>query len=295
MAAGLCSCATKHKAGRVDRMTRIAICAPATPITRAHADALEALVAQEFPQHSVWFHDQCFLSDGHFAGQDIVRLEALLDCANDPQFDAVWFAKGGYGSNRIAEAAIARMNDAARAKTYVGFSDCGYLLAALYRHQIGQPVHGSMPVSARSERGREAVRRVLRWFSGDTSGLEPTLDGHTPAVALNLITLAMLTDTPLMPDLSGHVVMVEEVSEHLYSIDRLFFHIANTLPRLAGLRLGSITDVPENNREFGQTEEEIAQFWCARAGIPYLGRAQVGHTADNRVVPFGLASPAKGQ
>lgn len=275
-------------------MTNIAICAPATPITRDHAQALEALVADEFPGTSVTFHEQCFMREGHFAGNDLTRLTALLDCANDPAFDAVWFAKGGYGSNRIAEAATARMNEAARAKTYIGFSDCGYLLAALYRNNIGQCAHGSMPVSARSERGREAVRRVLRWLNGDNSGLEPSLDGKTPAAAFNLITLAMLSNTPLMPDLSGHIVMVEEVSEHLYAIDRMFFHLAGALPRIAGLRLGSVTDVPENYVEFGQTEEEIARFWCDRAGVPYLGRAQIGHTSANRVVPFGLASPPKG-
>ena len=272
-------------------MTRIAICAPATPITRDHAATMEEFVARDFPQHEVWFHEQCFVSEAHFAGDDLTRLTALLECANDPAYDAVWFAKGGYGSNRIAEAAVARMNDAARAKTYVGFSDMGYLLAALYRAGIGQPVHGSMPVSARSEGGRQALTRVLNWFSGNASGVEPSVDGKTPTVAFNLITLAMLVDTPLLPDLSGHIVMVEEVSEHLYAIDRLFFSLANTLPRIAGLRLGAVTNVPENDRPFGQTPEQIAEFWCNRAGIPYLGRAQIGHTAGNHVVPFGLASP----
>ena len=273
-------------------MTRIAVCAPATPITREHEKAALELVAGEFHDHSITFHDQCFLQAGHFAGTDQQRLGALLDCANDPDVDVVWFAKGGYGSNRIAEAAIAQMNKSARSKTYVGFSDMGYLLAALYRKGIGQPVHGSMPVSALSERGREAVRRVLRWLGGDNSVLEPSLDGQTPAVAFNLITLAMLTDTPIMPDLTGHVVMVEEVSEHLYSIDRIFFHLANTLPRIAGLRLGAVTDVPENYVEFGQEAEDIARFWCARAGFPYLGRAEIGHSPANRIVPFGLASPS---
>jgi muramoyltetrapeptide carboxypeptidase len=272
-------------------MTNIAICAPATPITREHRQALEVLVAAEFPGHRVTFHDQCFERAGHFAGDDLRRLTALLECANDPAFDVVWFAKGGYGSNRIAEAAVAQMNRHARAKTFVGFSDAGYLLAALYRAGIGQSVHGHMPVSVRSDGGKEAIRRVLRWLEGDTSGVEPSLDGVTPAAAFNLITLAMLAGTPLMPDLTGHVLMVEEVSEHLYSIDRLFFHLAGTLPRLAGLRLGHVTDVPENYVEFGQSEEDIARFWCDRAGIPYLGRAEIGHTSANRVVPFGLASP----
>ncbi len=274
-------------------MSKIAICAPATPISREHAAALDALVGQEFPEHSVTFHEQCFERHGHFAGDDLRRLTALLECSNDPAFDAVWFAKGGYGSNRIAEAAVAQMNASARAKTYVGFSDCGYLLAALYRAGIGQCAHGSMPVSARSETGREAVRRVLRWFGGDNSGLESSLDGVTPAAAFNLITLAMLAKTPMMPDLSGHVLMVEEVSEHLYAIDRMFFALAGSMPRLAGLRLGAITAVPENYVEFGQSDEDIARYWCDRAGIPYLGRAEIGHTSTNRVVPFGLAGPAR--
>jgi len=274
-------------------MTKIAICAPASPLKPEAAEATRALVAAEFPMHEVHFHDQCFMQSGHFAGDDLTRLTAFLDCANDPAFDAVWFARGGYGSNRFAEAAIVRLGDAAREKTYIGFSDCGYIMGALYRHGIGQCAHGSMPVNTLSEGGREAARRVLRWLAGDNSGLEPSLDGATPAAAFNLITLAMMAPTPLMPDLTDHVLMVEEVSEHLYAVDRLFFSLAGSLPRLAGLRLGDVSDVPENYVEFGRSIEDIAQFWCARAGIPYLGRAEIGHTAANKVVPFGLASPSK--
>jgi len=276
------------QAGTTFRMSRIAICAPATPITRDHARALESLVAAEFPEHSVHFHEQCFATLGHFAGSDVNRLSALLDCANDPSFDAVWFAKGGYGSNRIAADAVRGMSGAARDKPFIGFSDCGYLLGALYRAGVGIPVHGSMPVSARSEGGREALRRVLRWLSGDLSGLEPGLDDR-PVAAFNLITLAMTLGTDLAPDLAGHVVIVEEVAEHLYAIDRLFFHLVHNLPQVAGLRLGYLSDIPENHVPFGQEPEDIARFWCARRGIEYLGRAEVGHTAGNHVVPFGLA------
>lgn len=275
-------------------MSRIAICAPATPVTRDHAAALGALVATEFPQHELFIHEQCFAVDGHFSGPDEVRLAALLDCANDPAFDAVWFAKGGYGSNRIAGQAIAGMNQAARAKTYAGFSDMGYLLGALYRAGIGRPVHAPMPVSVQSEAGKDAVRRVLRWFDGDGAGLEPSLDSR-PAVAFNLMTLAMLCGTELMPDLTGHVVMVEEVSEHLYAIDRLFFHVTAHLRGIAGLRLGRISDVPENDRPFGASPDEIARYWCARRDIPFLGAADIGHDPANRIVPFGLARGAAAQ
>lgn len=272
-------------------MTRIAICAPATPITRDMARQVTALAADEFPGLTLDFHDQCFAAAGHFAGPDDQRLAALIESANDPRADAVWFARGGYGSNRIALPAIAGMNEAAARKSFVGFSDCGFVLAGLYKAGIGRPVHGPMVGNVASAGGEEAIRRALAWFAGDDRTLEPGLD-ERPSVAFNLITLTALTGTPLMPDLTGHVVIVEEVAEHLYAIDRLFFHLVAHLHGVAGLRLGMVTAVPENDRPFGSEAEDIARYWCASADIPYLGRAEVGHHPANRIVPFGLAASA---
>ena len=273
-------------------MTRIAICAPARPITRDLADAVTALAAAAVPDAELRFHPQCFVEQGHFAGDDATRLAALLDCANDPECDAVWIARGGYGSNRIAAAAIAGMRDAARAKTFLGYSDGGYLLAALYRAGIGRPAHGPMPVDLGKPGGEAAITRALHFLCGKQAPdiCEPLL-GTQPAVAFNLTTLAMLAGTPLMPDLGGHVVMVEEVAEHLYAIDRLFFTLMPHLSGIAGLRLGRVSAIPENDRPFGATAEDIVRDWCRRGDVPYLGRADIGHDAANRVVPFGLASP----
>ncbi|RYY36743.1 MAG: LD-carboxypeptidase [Sphingomonadales bacterium] len=266
---------------------RIAICAPATPILREQADAVTALAAREFPDLELSFHEQCFAQDGHFAGPDSLRLAAFLECANDPDSEAVWFAKGGYGSNRLLPDAIAGLGPEARRKTYLGYSDMGFLLGAFYREGIGRQVHAPMPLDIRRAGGDEAVRRTLAWLSGEESGLEPTC-GEAPTAAFNLTTLAMLVGTRFMPDLTGHVLMAEDCAEHLYAIDRLFFHVTALLPRLAGLRLGEVTDVPENDRPFGSNADHIAQDWCARSGIPYLGRAAIGHSAANRIVPFGV-------
>src|SRR6187551_1489031 len=270
-------------------MSRIAICAPSTPITREVAERVSTLASAEFPRLELHFHEQCFAEEGHFAGPDALRLGALLACANDPAFDTVWFAKGGYGANRIAEDALVRLDRCAYDKRYLGYSDTGYLLAGLYRQGIGLPVHGPMPVDIRREGGEAALRRALGWLSGDAAGLEGALDAR-PAVAFNLMTLAMLCGTELMPDLSGHVVLVEEVAEHLYAVDRLFFHVTQHLRGIAALRLGRLTAVPENDRPFGSEPEVIARDWCERAGIPYLGRADIGHDAANKIVPFGLAA-----
>lgn len=247
-------------------------------------------VAAEFAGIELHFHEQCFVVDGHFAGVDAVRLAAFVECANDPTFDAVWFVRGGYGANRIAQDAMPLLGKAAEDKAYLGYSDGGYLLAALYRARVGRPVHAPMPTDIRRDGGEAAVRRVLAWLAGDRGGEEPSLDGAHPAAAFNLTTLAMLGGTPLMPGLAGHVVMVEEVSEYLYAVDRLFFHATAHLGGIAGLRLGRVSEVPENDRPFGASAEEIAQYWCARHAIPFLGAADIGHDAANRIVPFGLAS-----
>ena len=269
-------------------MIRVAICAPSTPFTREDA-ARVAEVAGGCGGVALHFHEQCFAIDGHFAGNDAVRLAAFLECANDPAFDAVWFVRGGYGANRIAQEAVVRLDHVAGRKAFLGYSDAGYLLGALYRARIGRPVHAPMPTDIRRDGGEAAVRRSIAWLAGDRSGEEPSLDGQHPAVALNLTTLAMLAGTPLMPGLAGHVVMVEEVSEHLYAVDRLFFHASAHLGGIAGLRLGRVSEVPENDRPFGASAGEIARFWCARHGIAFLGEADIGHDAANRIVPFGLA------
>ena len=272
---------------------RIAICAPATPITREQAEAVTALAQAEFPQLELAFHEQCFAVDGHFAGPDRQRLDAFIECANDPGNKAVWFAKGGYGSNRLLPDAIAGLDEAARDKCYLGYSDCGFLLGALYQAGIGRQVHAPMPVDIRREGGADAVRRALAWLAGGEGGLEPGL-GDDPSAAFNLTTLAALASTRFMPSLAGHVLIVEEVAEHYYAIDRLFFQVASLLPNLAGLRLGEVTDVPENDRPFGADAEGIARDWCARAHTPYLGRALIGHSTANRIVPFGLARAGAG-
>lgn len=266
---------------------RIAICAPGKRLERKDADAVLDLVAGD-PAIDLQFHKQCFARHGHFAGDDSTRLAAFLDCANDPQIDAVWFAKGGYGANRIAADAIGQLTEAAQDKAYLGYSDTGFLLAALYRGGIGKQAHGPMVGDISRDGGEAAVLRSLGWLKGDLIGLEPTL-GNRPTAAFNLTTLAMLVGTDLMPDLSGHVVMVEEVSEHLYAVDRMFFHISQHLHGIAGLRLGRISDVPENDRPFGSSPEDIAKYWCEKAGIPYLGFADIGHDSANLIVPFGVA------
>jgi muramoyltetrapeptide carboxypeptidase len=271
---------------------RIGVTAPASRIDESLAERVSAIVAGHESGRAVAieFHPQCFLSSGHFAGDDAARTAAFLDFANDPGFDALWFARGGYGSCRIAGAAIAGLAPAARDKLYLGYSDTGSLLAGLYGAGVVGLAHGPMPADILREGGEAAVRRGLAWLVDRApETLEPGLSVDMPAVAFNIAVLSQILGTPLQPDLGGHVLMLEEVSEYMYRIDRFLFHITSNpgIRKVAGVRLGRCSAIPENDPEFGQTEEQVVEHWCAVSGIPYLGRADIGHDTDNKVVPFG--------
>jgi len=266
---------------------KIAVVAPSCTLKREAAAGVEAIVAGR-GDCELAIHPQCFLSEGHFAGSDSERLAALREVMADPSVDAVWFARGGYGSNRIAEAAIARLPDAARGKLYMGYSDAGFLLAGF--HKAGLEVaHGPMPQDVLRDGGEAAIHRALDWIvCRDPSALEQAMEA--PALAFNLTVLSNLLGTPLEPDFAGVELMIEEVSEHLYRIDRTMFHVTSSpnVRKVARLRLGLVTDVLPNDSDFGRDERAIVSDWCARSGIPFGGRAEIGHDASNRVVPFSL-------
>jgi muramoyltetrapeptide carboxypeptidase len=266
---------------------KIAVVAPSCTLSEQAAERLRALAAER-GDCEIAIHPQCFLSDGHFAGTDEQRLSTLREVMADPTIDAVWFARGGYGSNRIAEAATTDLPDAARSKVYLGYSDAGFLHAGL--HKAGLNVAwGPMPQDLMREGGKAAVSRSLDWLvRRDPSSLEPDLQG--PAMAFNLTVLAALLGTVLEPDLSGVDLLIEDVSEHHYRIDRTMFHVTGSpnVRKVARLRLGRVGDIPFNDPDFGRDEVAIVEEWCERSGISYGGRADIGHDVLNRVVPFKI-------
>ncbi len=275
---------------------RIGIVAPSCGLDRSIPDRLRALA----PEHDFVIDDQCFLSDGHFAGPDQAREDALVVMANDPSVEAIWFARGGYGACRIAEAAIARFEAAARDKAYLGYSDAGFVLSGLYTHGIGRVAHGPMPSDLARDGGEAAVQRGLDWLINQTDYFDPVesnalhlcpplVGGRQKYAAFNLTVLSQLLGTALQPDLTDHILMIEEVGEYMYRIDRSLFHITSNpgVRKVAGIKLGRCSLVPENNPDFVLSAEEIVQHWCARSGIAYLGAADIGHDVNNKVVPFG--------
>ncbi|MGE7196943.1 LD-carboxypeptidase [Brevundimonas naejangsanensis] len=273
------------------RPFRIGVVNASSRLDPARGEAIRAWAAAQWPDGAVELVLHPALHDvhGHFGGDDATRARAFVETANDPDIDAVWFARGGYGACRIAEAVIPELTAHAYAKRYLGYSDAGSLLAALYRAGFPHVAHG--PMASDGSRHDATGLRAVNWLrSGDPASLEPSLlSDPRPAVGFNLTILNELVGTAIEPDLTGHVVMLEEVSEALYRVDRMMFHLTGqaSIRRVAGIRLGRVSDVTANDPDFGLTAEEIVRHWCVRSGIPYLGLADIGHDRDNKVVPFG--------
>ena len=237
----------------------------------------------EFGAHGYEVH-------GHFAGSDAQRADSFLEFANRPDVDAVWFGRGGYGSGRTIERVLAGLEPAAAEKDYLGYSDAGALMAALYGRGFKRLAHGPMPHDAIGYGAPASAERGLRWLvEHDPATLEGHVDGETPTAAFNIVILASLMGTPWQPDLRGHVVMLEELSEAMYRIDRCLFQIASSpaMRAVKGLRLGRWRVEP-NQVDFAMDDEAVLRDWCVRSGIPYLGRADIGHDLDNKVVPLGI-------
>jgi muramoyltetrapeptide carboxypeptidase len=161
------------------------------------------------------------------------------------------------------------------------------MLAALYK-QGCRVAHGPMPADLRRMGGAAAVMRGLRYL---TAGASDTLEPHAsvPSAAFNITVLSHMIGTALEPDLTGVVLMLEDVAEHMYRIDRAMHHLTASpgIRRVAGIRLGRVSDVLPNDPDFGEDEETVVRRWCEASGIAYLGRADIGHDVENKIVPFG--------
>lgn len=278
---------------------KIGVVAPASRMSADVAIRVPALAERLYPDRTpeIVFHPQCFASHGHFAGNDETRASAFLEIANDESYDAIWFARGGYGSCRVVEPIMRGLTETSKRKAYMGYSDAGMLLAALYRAGYEAVAHGPVAQDILRDSGDSAVARALAWMIDRApASLEPSVAAANKTAAFNMTVLGHLLGTPLEPDLEGHVLMLEEVGEAMYRIDRSLFHITSStnVRRVSGIMLGRCSNVTPNEPDFGMNAEDIAQEWCRRAGIPWLGRADIGHDSHNRVVPFGPCDNALG-
>ncbi|MFC0004305.1 S66 peptidase family protein [Micromonospora siamensis] len=234
---------------------------------------------------------------GYLAGDDALRAADLNAAFADPEIRGVICTRGGYGAQRVVDlldlAAVRR-----DPKVVAGFSDITALQFALWRGARLAGVHG--PGAAwRDERlplaSVESMHAALMTTEPVTvaaTAAEETYAVRVPGRAEgpllggNLCLITASVGTPDMPDLTGAVLLVEEVQEPPYKVDRMLTHLrrAGALAGLAGVAVGQFTDCADG---WDTTIVDVLTDRLGDLGVPVLGGLPIGHGPGQLTVPVG--------
>jgi muramoyltetrapeptide carboxypeptidase len=275
--------------------SRVALVASAGPVPEGGVDRAIARV-EELGWEPVAGR-YCRGRRGYLSGSDAERAADLNDALRDPEIDAVWFLRGGYGTMRILDdidwPALAR-----HPKALIGYSD--NTAVHLGANAVGVPgFHGPHPHQpAFPDFARDGLLRVLT--SAEPAGVLPfpaadgraeTLAGGTaegPLVGGNLSLLSATLGTPYALQPEGGILFFEEVGEHPYRLDRLLSHLvlAGVLDAVEGIAVGGITETPGEDGE--AVVRELLQDRLGGLGIPVAVGFPFGHVDDNWTLPVGV-------
>jgi muramoyltetrapeptide carboxypeptidase len=279
---------------------RIAVVAPAGPLDR---DSFEAGLRILGKRYDVAWDASLLSRTRYLAGDDGRRAGELAAALADPGVRGVVAARGGYGSMRVLPRVWPRGSGgeliAVSPKVLVGFSDITALHAAL--QATGQAsVHG--PVV--TQLGTQPASIVDRFFAilEDATAPPTALTGtpmvggvvEGPLVGGNLSILTRLLGTPWLPDLTGAVLLLEDVGERPYRVDRMWVHLrlAGVFERVAGLALGDFTDCEDPDGGF--TLRDVLYDLVRETRLPCVGFLPIGHDAINVPVPLGVRARLDG-
>jgi muramoyltetrapeptide carboxypeptidase len=237
----------------------------------------------------------------YLAAADDLRLADLNAALRDPSVRGVFCTRGGYGTQRLVD----RLDlDAVRRdpKVVVGFSDITGLQAALWARCRLVTFHGPGAAWDDARSGRRSADSLRSAVTDPAhrpvlaaSPSEPTsavrVDGPAVDGTLlggNLSLLAAACGTPDAPRLAGAVLLVEEVGEAPYRVDRLLTQLrrSGALDGVVGVAVGQFTHCDDPGGGTGVVD--VLAERLGDLGVPVLGGLPVGHGADQLTVPLGV-------
>ncbi|WP_102797433.1 S66 peptidase family protein [Bowmanella denitrificans] len=242
---------------------------------------------------------------GYLAGQDKARAEDINQAFADPSVQGIVAIRGGWGCNRLLPY-LDFANIAANPKVLLGYSDITSLLNSLYHYTGLVSFHGPVGMSYWGQFQAEQVRTML--FDANATQMQ-NLPADDDALTMrsnrartvrsgkakgllvggNLTVLSSLVGTPYLPDMRGKILMLEDVGEAIYRIDRYFstLQLAGILDQLAGVVFGHCTECEPQKGYGGFTLMEVMQNYLRPLNIPSYVGAQFGHIKDNHILAVG--------
>ena len=224
----------------------------------------------------------------YLAATDEGRLSDFQKMINDPEIAAIACARGGYGTTRILDK-LNLQPLSLTPKWIVGFSDVTALHLKLNVLRI-ESIHATMPILFPREDSAPSINSLRDTLFGNASsitGKSNTNNKHGAATAEviggNLSLIVDSLSTPGDADFSEKILIVEEIDEHFYRIDRMFTHLmrAGKLTRLRGLVVGHFSDLKDTTPGFGETIENIVLDKVSKFGYPVAFDFPTGHVNPN--------------
>lgn len=237
----------------------------------------------------VVFSTNLFSGDENYlAGTDDQRVADYQSMLDDPQIKAIINARGGYGSTRILDR-IDFSTFKKNPKWIVGFSDVTAI--HLKVHQLGiESIHGIMPIVFAKPDAMDSIISLKNLLFGIIPEIEfssslPNRDGiaHGIVVGGNLSLIADSIGTSSDVNTSGKILILEEIDEYFYRMDRMIVHLkrAGKLKNLAGLVIGHITDPLDTELQFGRKFHDIILEHVKEYRFPVAFHFPSGHENPN--------------
>jgi muramoyltetrapeptide carboxypeptidase len=226
----------------------------------------------------------------YLASPDDQRVAQLTEALTSDAWAAVWIVRGGYGLTRI----LHRLDpDELQNKPIIGFSDVTALFAALHPRGKGPLIHGPMPHSLPGT-DQASVEHLFALLAGEAP--PPMLgevwvagEAEGPLVGGNLCMLATLCGTPWQLDVSGAVLVLEEVGEAPYRVDRMLQQLRSSggLDGVAGVALGEFTTGANAATGADWTLRDVLLDHLGELGVPVIADLPIGHGLRNRAFVWG--------
>jgi muramoyltetrapeptide carboxypeptidase len=230
---------------------------------------------------------------GYLAGSDSDRLDDINRALRDPKIDALWCLRGGYGMIRILDGvdydALSRSP-----KPIIGYSDITALHAAVQRKCGLITYHGPTAREVLTDFSRDSFERAVA-AQIDSCGVAPdareinrgTAEGRL--VGGNLAVLTSLCGTQFMPDLNDGILVLEDVNEPVYRIDRMLqqLKVSGALDGCRAMVFGECVKCGDNAAGAEQPIDALLGEMARGMDVPCLAGVPVGHIDRQWTIPLG--------
>jgi len=271
---------------------RVALIAPAGPLTKedelpraldnARAFGWDPVVGKNAQRRL-----------GYLAGDDRARLDDLNQALQDETIDALWCLRGGYGMIRILDGIDYHALET-NPKPIIGYSDITALHAAVQRKCWLISYHGPTAREPMSSFSRVSLERAVVQQTdpcGAAAGARALSVGKADGrlAGGNLAVLASLCGTPYAPDLSDCILILEDINEPVYRIDRMLqqLKLSGMLRGCKAVAFGECVKCPDDAGGGARPFDEVLGEIVRELRVPCIAGIPVGHIAEQWTIPLG--------